>query len=122
MNDSDSNFQTGELTISLSMSADGVIQMVWQGTSDARDPQRELGPFLTKVARDLAGKSATVDFTKLEYMNSATVSSIIQFARMLDSCGIKTKFLYDASIGWQRVNFVCMKAIAKTLTHVEVDG
>lgn len=116
----DTVFKSGELTISVSTSAQGVTSIAWQGTSDAREPGLELTPFLTKIAEELSGGAVEVDFRKLEYMNSATVSPIIHFARALDSHGVKARLLYDAGIGWQRVNFVCMKTIAKTLKHIEV--
>jgi hypothetical protein len=116
------NFKSSELTISVEEQADGVVNVAWLGTSDARDPARELTPFLTGLAGRLAGKAVNVDFRRLEYMNSGTVSPIIQFARALDSSAGKTTLLYDTKVGWQRVNFVCLKNIAKTLSNVLVEG
>lgn len=115
-------FDSDGLTITVSEGEGGAVTVAWLGTSDARDPGRELNPFLSGLAPELAGKSVDVDFRKLEYMNSGTVSPIIQFSKALDTHGIATRLLFDASIGWQRVNFVCLKNIAKTLKHVEVEG
>lgn len=114
-------FTSSELTISVK-EQDGEIHVAWLGTSDARDPARELTPFLTGLAGRVAGRSVNVDFRKLEYMNSGTVSPIIQFARALDTSASKTRLLYDTKVGWQRVNFICLKNIAKTLSTVQVEG
>lgn len=118
----DTVFTSGELRISVTSSPDAGTVIAWLGTSDARDPGAELTPFLSGLAERLAGGQVSVDFRKLEYMNSATVSPIIHFARALDSHGVKTRLYYDSSVGWQRVNFVAMKSIAKTLKLVEVEG
>lgn len=121
MSFTEETFTSAQLKIVVSEQA-GEIQVAWLGTSDARDPARELTPFLTELAERLAGRTVNVDFRKLEYMNSGTVSPIIQFARTLDTSANKTRLLYDTKIGWQRVNFVCLKNIAKTLNKVEVEG
>jgi hypothetical protein len=112
---------SGELIIVVSSSENGTT-VVWSGTSDARDPSLELTPFLAQVVERHTGASMLVDFRKLEYMNSGTVSPIIVFVRALDERGIETKLLFDTGIGWQRVNFVAMKSIARTLKHLSVEG
>ncbi len=114
-------FTSDALTIVVSEDA-GQATVSWLGTSDARDPGQVLTPFFEGLAVKLAGKSVAVDFRQLEYMNSGTVSPIIQLARSLDAQGVKTRLLYDTKVGWQRVNFVCLKNIAKTLSHVAVEG
>jgi len=114
-------FETGDLKITIRQDGDAV-SVSWLGTSDAREPGRELTPFLGGLAPRLVGKSVDVDFRKLEYMNSGTVSPIIQFARALDQHAIRSRLLFDSQVGWQRVNYVCLKNIAKALSHVEVEG
>ena len=118
---SDESFKSGELTLAVSES-EGTVTIAWLGVSDAREPGRELNPYLAALAPKLAGKKVDVDFRNLEYMNSGTVSPIIQFARALDQLGIATRLVFDAKVGWQRVNFVSLKAIARTLSHIIVEG
>lgn len=112
---------SGDLTIVVTSSEDGT-SVVWSGTSDAREPSLELTPFLAQVVERQEGAPVTVDFRKLEYMNSGTVSPIIVFVRALDERGVQTRLLFDTGIGWQRVNFVAMKSIARTLKHLSVEG
>ncbi|WP_394827725.1 hypothetical protein [Pendulispora albinea] len=98
-------------------------QVIWRGVSEARDPDAVLVPFLNALAdRWRVGKSkpVTVDFRPFEYMNSATVIPILQFVKRLDAAGVRTRVIYDQSVSWQRVNFRCMKTIARTLTNIEV--
>jgi len=101
------------------------VSIIWRGVSEARDPGLVLVPFLNLLADRLrAGKVrvVTVDFRQFEYMNSATVVPILQFVKRLDAIGAQTRVLYDQSVSWQRINFRCMRTIARTLSHVEVRG
>ncbi|MBX3198706.1 MAG: hypothetical protein KF850_17960 [Labilithrix sp.] len=115
-------FESGDLRIAVTAGDDGVTSVVWSGTSDARDPAALLNPFFSELVETLEGRTVTVDLRSLEYMNSATVSALIVFARLLDGKKVPTKLLLDPSVGWQRVNFVAMKSIARTLTHLTVEG
>lgn len=92
----------------------------WLGVSDSREPGKVLNPYLEQLAGMLVGKSVTVDFRKFKYMNSATVSPIINFVKQLDTKGIPTVLQFDASLNWQRLNAQCLRAIAGMLKHVEV--
>ena len=92
----------------------------WLGISDSRDPAVHLLPFLTSLLDELSGKDVLVDLRDLEYMNSATVSPLINFVKNLDAKGARTTLTFDASIPWQKVNAQCMRAIARTLSNVRV--
>lgn len=120
MNDTIDTFAKDELNITVSKSPT-TATMRWSGMCDARDPETLLGPFMRKLVRELQGKTVTIDFREFEYMNSATVSPILQFIKMLDAAGTPTVLVYDTTVAWQRVNFQCMKAIARTLKHLQVD-
>lgn len=92
----------------------------WSGVSDSRDPSIRLIPFFFNLLNWLQQKEVVVDFRGFEYMNSATVAPLINFVKNLDSKGIATTLLFDLSIPWQKVNAQCMRAIARTLSHVQV--
>ena len=92
----------------------------WLGTSDSRDPAQQLSPYLESLVGKLRGKSVTVDFRRFEYMNSATVSPLINFVKKLDANHIRTTLLFDGSLSWQRLNAQCLKALASMLSCVEV--
>lgn len=108
-----------QLSIQVSSSPAG-FTMAWRGISDTREPDLVLVPFMQQLARKMRGKSVIVDFTAFEYMNSATVAPIVQFIKLLDAGETSTVLVYNTNVSWQRVSYVCMKAVARTLTHVEV--
>jgi hypothetical protein len=121
MNPAETELRSGELLISVTTSG-GVTRFEWRGTSDASDPGREITPFLTATADKGEGQAFELDFRHLEYMNSATVAPIVHFIRLLDGRGIAVKLIFDVGVGWQRVNFVAMKSMARALRYLTVEG
>ena len=113
-------FEQNGLSIVVSKS-DRETAIRWHGVSDARDPGKFLHPIVNQLTSELAGTNVTVDFSCLEYMNSATVAPIINFVKGLDSNGASVLVLF-ADADWQRTHLRCMKAISRTLTHVRVEG
>jgi hypothetical protein len=110
---------TDQLSIQVFSSPIG-FTMAWRGISDTREPELVLVPFMRQLARKVRGKRVTIDFTAFEYMNSATVAPIVQFIKLLDAGETSTVLVYNTNVSWQRVSCVCMKVVARTLTHVEV--
>jgi hypothetical protein len=99
----------------------GSAFVAWRGVSDARDPGSFLNPVLQQLSERLAGLDVTVDFTALEYMNSATVAPLIKFVKVLDTHSERVRILF-ADADWQRIHLQCMRTIARTLKRVEVEG
>ncbi|WP_394846769.1 hypothetical protein LZC95_04805 [Pendulispora brunnea] len=114
-------FERDGLVLTLAMT-DEEMTITWRGTSDDRNPQVFLTPLLTRLAIRATGKRVTVDFRHFEYMNSSTVGPIIAFIKALDGRCTQAKLLYDTSLAWQRVNFRCMRTIARTLKNIHVEG
>jgi hypothetical protein len=98
------------------------LTMRWSGVSDVRNPGELLLPFLMRMVERCKGKSLKLDFSSLEYMNSATVTPILNFVKALDANAIPATLVYDGAVDWQRINFQCMKTIARTLKHVRVES
>jgi anti-anti-sigma regulatory factor len=93
----------------------------WRGVSDSRSPGTFLNPFLLEIAQHLKDAEVTVDFTKLDYMNSATVAPLVNLIRQLDENG-KAVLVLFSDVDWQRTHMKCMTAIARTLHHVRIEG
>jgi chemotaxis protein histidine kinase CheA len=112
-------FTSDALTIEARLGA-ASAHLVFRGEGEARDP----APFLAGVTKELVPKlekkKVTIDFRRLRRMNSSTVASILILIRALDQKRISTVLDYDTSIEWQRVNFHCMKAIARSLQSIDV--
>jgi anti-anti-sigma regulatory factor len=113
-------FEQDGLVISASR-ANGKGTVSWRGISDSRTPGLFLRPVLRDLSEKMKGAEVTVDFTKLEYMNSATVSPLINFVKTLDGA-CKRILVVFAQTDWQRTHLQCMRAIATTLRNVMVDS
>lgn len=96
------------------------VVATFEGVSDSRDPAAFLGEVSSKLLEVGQSKRVLVDFRKLEYMNSATLSPILALMRSLAARKIPATLVYNSQTDWQRVNFKCMQVIAKTLTGIEV--
>jgi hypothetical protein len=92
----------------------------WQGVSDSPDPSAFLDAVIRRAVRELKGCAMAVDFRKLEYMNSATVSPLINLVKALDVGSLGVLVLFSDA-DWQRTHFQCMKTIPRTLKHVQVE-
>ncbi len=117
---SNRNIQLDTLTISVVRSAPHATIM-WKGTSDSRNPGAVLNPALEQLVQAVANYDITVDFTELEYMNSATVAPLMELIRKLDT-NCKSVLVVFLDAGWQCTHSRCMSAIARTLKNVSVEN
>jgi hypothetical protein len=113
-------FERDGLCIQMERAAD-LVTVSWLGVSDSRSPAAFLNPIIEQITRSAAGSSVTVDFTRLEYMNSATVTPLISLVKSLDQAKAQVLLLF-AEVDWQRTHLQCMKAIARTMSNVRVEG
>jgi len=114
------SFEFDRLTIRVTRGRHASATIAWEGVSDARNPGVFLEPVLQKIVASLHASSVTVDLRALLYINSATVSPLLNLIKRFDTEHIATTVLYDTDLDWQRVNCQCMRTIARTLSHVEV--
>ena len=108
------------LTISASRAGSRAV-VTWKGISDGRSPGTFLGPVIDELAVYLKSADVTVDFTQLEYMNSATVAPLVNLIKSLDASGHSVLVLFSDA-DWQRTHLNCMMAIARTMRNVRVEG
>ena len=95
--------------------------VAWCGVSDSRTPGLFLRPVLRDLLEKMKGAEVTVDFTRLEYMNSATVSPLLHCIRSMDAEGTAVTVRFtDAD--WQRTHLQCLRSIARTLSRVRVEA
>jgi len=113
-------FEQDGLCIQMTRAA-GHITVSWLGVSDSRSPAAFLNPVIEQITRSAGGSAVTVDFTRLEYMNSATVTPLISLVKSLDQAKSRVLLLF-AEVDWQRTHLQCMKAIARTMSNVRVEG
>src|SRR3712207_4208254 len=75
--------------------------IVWSGVSDSRNPGVQLNSVLQRMVDELDGCKITVDFRRLQYMNSSTVPPIINLIKRLNTRGIPALILFS-DVDWQR--------------------
>lgn len=114
------NLIADSLQILVKEGAETVIQ--WQGTSTAREPASIINPYIDKIVPYLKNKKVRIDFTKLRYMNSSTVTPIIRLIRLFDTEGIKTTVVYDKTSKWQQASFKALETLAQMLGNIDVFG
>lgn len=108
----------------LKMSATWAIDaatLVWSGSCDMRHPSEVLEPFLKEFAKELKGRSLTIDLRSLDYMNSAAQSPILQFLKNMKQEGIATRVLYNGQREWQRISYRCIKSLFGTESSLQVE-
>jgi hypothetical protein len=120
MTNSDLDFEHGGLRIEVFRS-ETKARILWSGVSDSRNPGALLNGALLRMVDELEGCKVTVDFRRLQYMNSSTVPPIINLIKRLNARAISCLVLYSDS-DWQRTQLRCMQTIARTLPHVQVEG
>jgi hypothetical protein len=121
VNGSDQNISVEALTIRVSRSS-GATTVAWGGTGDSRSPADALNPVTQRLCTTLKGGEVVVDFSGLEYVNSATIAPLMQFVRKLAASDCSVLVLFDAETDWQRTHMQCMRTIARTLKGVRVEG
>ncbi len=94
--------------------------MTWLGQSDERNPSESLTPYLNSLIDDLKGTRLTIEFARLEYMNSSTVPPIVQLLKNLDVNEIQTIITYDGHSHWQRASFKGLSATSLMMKNVTV--
>jgi hypothetical protein len=112
-----------ELTIVVN-EKEAEIEALWLGRSTAREPKVFIQPILNEII-DLANKlqkSINMDFRKLEYMNSSTITPIL---RMLeDAAHVNSTFsiTYDTTLRWQELNFSALEIFRGKNRNFRLEG
>ncbi len=78
------NFDNGSLKIIMNKRGK-YVTMSWNGQSDDKNPQEALTPYLDGLLEELEEKQLTIEYNRLEYMNSSTVPPVVQFLKKLDT-------------------------------------
>lgn len=115
------DLKSGSLEIVMG-SEGGIKVMSWIGKSDDANPKLFLNPYLDSLIDDLQNSKLTVNFKKLDYMNSSTVPPIVRFIKNLDANKVVTTIVYDEHSNWQPMSFKALETLAVMMTHITVRG
>jgi hypothetical protein len=98
------------------------LVMTWLGKSTLPNPTEELLPYFIRRMGEWADKRITLDFRGLEYMNSSTVSLIVQLLKKLDEAVAGTTVIYDRTLKWQALSFQALESIESLFKNVTITG
>jgi hypothetical protein len=115
----ESTFEYGQLRITIRRSQ-GRATILWRGVSDTREPASFLSPLGRDLKETIGPANVVLDFSEREFTNSATVAPLIGFVRTFSSSE-RTVTVVFSDVDWQRPHAQCMRAIARTLQHVQIE-
>jgi hypothetical protein len=116
-------FQHGDLKLEARDGSTGPV-LTWLGRSTARDPGNFIGPILANLYKQAssAGKGLVLDFRKLEYMNSSTITPVIRLLHEAKKGGGKVSIVYTAASRWQDLSFSALTIFATEDKRIEIRG
>ncbi len=117
------SFQQGELKLDVKDGPGGPV-VTWLGRSTARDPGNFIGPLLTRLYKAAvdSGKALVLDFRKLDYMNSSTITPVIRLLHEAKKSGGKVTITYTAASRWQDLSFSALTIFATEDKRIEIRG
>lgn len=119
----DETFVDGPLSLHLYETADAV-RLEWLGMSTARDPGQFLLPILMKTL-DLGlqtCKAVVLDFQKVEYLNSSSISPIIRTLEHARRGHSRVRVLYNRGLNWQALSFTALTIFTTPDARIDVQG
>lgn len=105
-----------DLTIEASDPGPGQpIRLSWLGKSNHRQPGKVIGPYLLGVATAAGERKVPVEmhFERLDYFNSSSISTIIQFIQEARARSVRLVILYNPALRWQRLSFDALRVFSK---------
>ena len=107
--------QAGELTIDVYDMPGKPVRVDFKGKSLHREPDMVLRPLFADIMKKAVAYGCGVDmhFEALEFFNTATITSVIQFVKDLRIKQVPTMLSYNARHQWQRVFFDALGMLAR---------
>ncbi len=100
------------------------IDVCWTGKSIDRNPGKFITPILASVLdKSVSGKKEIIlDFRKLAYLNSSTITPIIKVLERAKRGTIRVTILYDKALKWQELNFSALEIFNTEDKRVNIEG
>lgn len=109
------NLTSGDLTIEVMVSADGVYSCVWRGKSNERNPPEILKPWFERLLASVAERKGSIEmhFEKIDHFNSSTITALIKLIQVCRKSTVKLVMVYDQTLKWQRLSFDALRVFEK---------
>ena len=103
---------------------DDTIRAVWLGKSIEREPAEFIAPILNGIIKSSSYKNKIVelDFRKLTYMNSSTITPIIKVLERAKRGSARITVLFDKTLKWQDLNFSALSIFKTQDNRVKIEG
>ena len=99
------------------------IEVRWAGELAARNPSDKVVTYLDLLRATLQRKKVCIDFCEFEYMNSASVTLVMDFLRASTESSQSMLIRYRPALQWQKTFFGAMRVIARSWNNsVEIQG
>jgi len=99
------------------------IEVRWLGELAARNPSDKVATYLDLLRNTLQRKKVCIDFREFEYMNSASVTLVMDFIRGSTESAQSMLIRYRPALQWQKTFFGAMRVIARSWNNsVEIQG
>ena len=120
---SSDTFVEGALTLELHDEATA-IRVVWSGRSTAREPGKFILPILFKAIEKgvRQNKEVVIDFERLNYLNSSTITPVIRILDQAKRGDAKVVIVYNKSLKWQALSFAALQVFQTTDGRIEIRG
>jgi hypothetical protein len=91
------------------------VRLTWNGRSRARDPGSAVLPYVREACQAAKASGATLEmrFDVLEYMNSSTITAIVETIQLAKADGVPLVIIYDQKVRWQRSSFDVLAVFAE---------
>ena len=106
------------------LETDDSIVMQWSGKSVDLNPSKFIAPLLAQLLERNSGikKILILDFQKLDYMNSSTITPIIKILERAKRGQVQLVVKYNKLLKWQDLSFSALKIFQTKDKRVEIRG
>jgi hypothetical protein len=115
------SYQAENLRIDVTETGDTVV-LSWRGESDLRNPRQTLLPYLMKLKDELQARKVQLRFEELTYMNSASVTPVMEFLSVIRTLATEIVIQYRTDLAWQATSFRAMRIVARKWSNVAIHG
>lgn len=103
---------------------DSSIEITFLGKSTEREPGKFITPILSEVIQNSRkyNKGVSMNFLRLEYMNSSTITPIIRILENTKKSAENISILYDKTKKWQELCFTALKIFETKDGRIKITG
>lgn len=116
-------YTSGLLIIEVEES-DSTIEITLLGKSTEREPGKFITPILAEIIQNSRkyNKAIALNFSRLDYMNSSTITPIIRILESTKKGNENISILYDKSKKWQELCFTALKIFETKDSRIKITG